>query len=152
MWGTSEGICFLTSKYLHKENGPVCCGKCQWGRYYSYSNHLLFFGERGEQQRGIQVSNCVKSMLVWIREVRFGSRILSRKLSGHVCKQMRQWSHLSHHSYTPGKLYKSSFYAYSIFNSLVNTEAIITFRETSYWPKEWTLHKRKFFPIATLVS
>lgn len=91
-------------------------------------------------------------MLVWIKQVRFGSRLPSRKLSGHVYKQMRQWSHLSHHVYTPGKLYKSSLCTYSIFISLVNTEAIITLTETSYWPKEWTLHKRKDFPIATLVS
>lgn len=128
MWGISEGICFLTSRCLHKENGPVCCGKCQWGRYYFHSL-IISFGERGEQQHGIQVSNCLKLMLVWIKEVRFGSRLLSRKLSGHVYKQMRQWSHLSHHSYTSGKLYKPSFCTYSIFISLVNTENCNLYRD-----------------------
>lgn len=37
---------------------------------------------------------------------------------------------------------QTSFCTYSIFISLVNTEAIITFTETSYWSKEWTLYKR----------
>lgn len=42
-------------------------------------------------------------MFVWIKEVRFCSKLLGRKLCGHVYKQIKQWSRLTHHFYTPGK-------------------------------------------------
>lgn len=42
-------------------------------------------------------------MFVWIKEVRFGSKLLGRKLCGHVYRQIKKWSRLTHHFCTPGK-------------------------------------------------